>query len=134
MWPPRAALGAPGWLCLGFGNWCRHGRFVGGMVVVMSCMNTQMMNSRQDDEDHAERLAFAIEARSIELMQHGEACDPLDGFNICEAYGEATTNEKMVMAKMLVERKFDQAGILLDMITRAYWAKMANEMADGELT
>ena len=100
----------------------------------MSCYNTQMMHARQDDEDRAERLAFAIEARAAELLTHGEACDPMDGFNICEAYGEATTNEKMVMAKMLVERKFDQAGILLDMITKAYWAKMANEMADGELT
>lgn len=100
----------------------------------MSCMNTMMMNSRQNDEDRAESLAMAIEARSIELMQHGEACDPMDGFNITEAFGEATTTEKMVMAKMLVERKFDQAGILLDMITREYWAKMADEMADGELT
>ena len=99
----------------------------------MSCMNTMMMNSRQDDEDQAERLADAIEARAAELMTHGEACDPLDGFNICEAYGEATTNEKMVMAKMLVERKFDQAGILLDMITKAYWSKMADEMAEVEL-
>jgi hypothetical protein len=97
-------------------------------------MNTMMMNSRQDDEDRAESLAFAIEARAAELLTHGEACDPLDGFNICEAYGAATTNEKMVMAKMLAERKFDQAGILLDMITRAYWAKMADEMATEELT
>jgi hypothetical protein len=104
------------------------------MVVVMSCMNTMMMNSRQDDEDEAESLDFAIEARAAELLTHGEACDPLDGFNICEAYGAATTNEKMVMAKMLAERKFDQAGILLDMITRAYWAKMADEMATEELT
>ena len=100
----------------------------------MSCMNTMMMNSRQDDEDEAESLDFAIEARAAELLTHGEACDPLDGFNICEAYGAATTNEKMVMAKMLAERKFDQAGILLDMITRAYWAKMADEMATEELT
>jgi len=100
----------------------------------MSCMNTMMMNSRQDDEDEAESLYFAIEARAAELLTHGEACDPLDGFNICEAYGAATTNEKMVMAKMLAERKFDQAGILLDMITRAYWAKMADEMATEELT
>ena len=100
----------------------------------MNCMNTMMMHSRQDDEDQAERLAFAIEARAAELLTHGEACDPLDGFNICEAYGEASTNEKMVMAKMLVERKFDQVGILLDMITRAYWAKMAGEMAERELT
>lgn len=100
----------------------------------MSCMNTMMMNSRQDDEDRAERMADAIEARAAELLTHGEACDPLDGFNICEAYGEASTVEKMVMAKVLAERKFAQAGILLDMITRAYWAKMADEMATVELT
>ena len=100
----------------------------------MNCMNTMMMNSRQDDEDSAEALAFAIEARAAELLTHGEACDPLDGFNICEAYGEATNNEKMVMAKMLVEGKFDQAGILLDMITKAYWSKMADELAAEELT
>jgi hypothetical protein len=134
LWPQGAGLGTRGWLCLGFCNWCRHSRIAGRVVVVMSCINTMMMNSRQDDEDRAERLAFAIEARSIELMQHGEACDPLDGFNICLAYGEATTNEKMVMAKLLVERKFGQAGILLDMITKAYWAKMADEMAEKELT
>jgi hypothetical protein len=104
------------------------------MVVVMSCMNTMMMNSRQDDEDRAERLADAIEARAIELMQHGEACDPMDGFNITEALGEASANSKMVMGKVLAERKFDQVGILIDGISREYWAKMANEMADGELT
>ena len=97
-------------------------------------MNTMMMNSRQDDEDRAERLAFAIEARSIELMQHGEACDPMDGFNITEALGEASTNIKMVLAKVLTERKFDQAGILLDQVSREYWAKMADEMAAEELT
>ena len=100
----------------------------------MSCMNTMMMNNRQDDEDQAESLAMAIEARAAELLTHGEACDPMDGFNIAEALGEASNNEKMVMAKMLVERKFDQAGILLDMITRAYWAKMADEMAREELS
>jgi hypothetical protein len=104
------------------------------MVVVMSCMNTMMMNSRQDDEDRAESLAFAIEARAAELLTHGEACDPFDGVNICEALDESSANEKIVLGKMLVERKFDQAGILLDMITRAYWAKMADEMATEELT
>ena len=99
----------------------------------MSCMNTQMMHSRQADEDRAERLAFAIEDRAAELLKHGEACDPMDGFNICEAIGEATTNEKMVLGKVLAERKFDQAGILLDMITKSYWAKKADEMAEEEL-
>lgn len=100
----------------------------------MSCMNTMMMNARQYDEDYAEALDFAIEARAAELLTHGEACDPMDGFNIVEALGEATTNEKMVMAKVLAERKFDQAGILIDGISRAYWAKMADEMATKELT
>lgn len=100
----------------------------------MSCMNTQMMNSRQDDEDRAERLTFAIEARAAELLKYGEACDPLDGFNICEAYCETTANVKMVMAKMLAERNFEQVGSLLDMITKSYWAKMADEMAAEELT
>jgi hypothetical protein len=100
----------------------------------MSCINTMMMHARQDDEDRAERLEFAIEARAVELLTHGEACDPMDGFNIVEALGEATTNEKMVMAKVLAERKFDQAGILLDMISRAYWSKLADEMAREELS
>jgi hypothetical protein len=97
-------------------------------------MNTMMMHRRQDDEDRAERLDFAIEARAAELMQHGEACDPMDGFNIVEALGEASTNIKMVLAKVLAERKFDQVGILVDSVSREYWAKMADEMAKEELT
>ena len=100
----------------------------------MSCMNTMMMNSRQDDEDLAESLAFAIEARAAELLTHGEACDPMDGFNITEALGEASTNVKMVLAKVLAERKFDQVGILVDNVSREYWAKMADEMAREELS
>jgi len=100
----------------------------------MSCMNTMMMNARQDDEDRAERLEFAIEARAAELLTHGEACDPMDGTNITEALGEASTNVKMVLAKVLAERKFDQAGILLDHVSREYWAKMADEMAREELS
>jgi len=100
----------------------------------MSCMNTMMMNSRQDDEDQAERLDYAIDARTAELLTHGEACDPLDGFNICEAMCEATTNEKMLLGKMLAERQFDQAGILVASISQSYWAKVANEMAESELT
>jgi hypothetical protein len=103
------------------------------MVVVMSCMNTQMMNSRQSDEDRAERLRDAIDARAHELMTHGEACDPLDGFNIAEAMFEASTNVKMVLSKMLAERKFDQVGILVDMTSQDYWAKKAIEMAEEEL-
>lgn len=99
----------------------------------MSCYNTQMMNSRQADEDYAEALDFAIESRAAELLAHGEACDPLDGFNICEAMGEATTSEKMLLGKILAERQFDQAGILIASISQAYWAKMADEMATEEL-
>ena len=99
----------------------------------MSCMNTQMMHSRQSDEDRAEALEFAIEDRAAELLTHGEACDPMDGFNITEALGEASTNIKMVLGKVLAERKFDQAGILVDQVSREYWAKMADEMAREEL-
>ena len=99
----------------------------------MSCMNTQKMNSRQSDEDRAERLSDAIDARAYELMTHGEACDPMDGFNITEALGEASTNVKMVLGKVLAERKFDQVGILVDSVTRDYWGKKADEMARDEL-
>lgn len=100
----------------------------------MTCMNTMMMGRRQADDDQAERLADAIEARSVDLMRHGEACDPLDGVNVCEAMDNASANEKMVLGKVLAERKFDQVGILIDMISRTYWAKMAIEMAESELT
>ena len=99
----------------------------------MSCMNTMMMNSRQADEDRAEALEFAIEDRAAELLTHGEACDPMDGFNITEALGEASTNVKMVLSKLLVERKFDQVGLLVDSVSRDYWAKMADEIAREEL-
>jgi hypothetical protein len=104
------------------------------MVVIMSCMNTAMMGRRQADDDHAERLADSIEARSVELMKHGEVCDPLDGVNVCEAMDNASANEKMVLGKVLAERKFDQVGVLIDMISRNYWAKMAIEMAESELS
>jgi hypothetical protein len=97
-------------------------------------MNTMMMNAHQDDEDRAERLEFAIEARAAELLTHGEACDPMDGTNIVEALGEASTNTKMVLAKVLAERKFDQVGILVDSVSREYWANMADEMAREELS
>jgi hypothetical protein len=97
-------------------------------------MNTQMMNSRQADEDRAEALEFAIEARSAELMRHGEACDPFDGVNICQALDESSIAEKMVLGKVLAERKFDQVGILVDWLTKSYWGKKADEMAREELT
>jgi hypothetical protein len=97
-------------------------------------MNTMMMNSRQDDEDRAERLDLAIEVRAAELLTHGEACDPFDGVNICEALDESSANEKIVLGKVLSEGKFDQVGILVEGITKAYWAKMAEELAETELT
>ena len=100
----------------------------------MTCMNTMMMRARQANDDQAERLADAIEARAAELLTHGEACDPMDGVNICEALENASANEKMVLGKVLAERKFDQVGILVDGISRAYWAKMADELAEKEPT
>jgi hypothetical protein len=100
----------------------------------MTCMNTMMMGQRQADDDQAERLADTIEARASELLTHGEACDPMDGVNICEALENASANEKMVLGKVLAERKFDQVGILVDGISRAYWAKMADELAEKELS
>jgi len=100
----------------------------------MTCMNTMMMRGRQADDDQAERLADAIEARAAELLTHGEACDPMDGVNICEALDNASANEKMVLGKALAERKFDQVGILVDGISMVYWAKMADELAEKELT
>ena len=100
----------------------------------MSCMNTQMMNSRQADEDRAEALEFAVEARADELMTHGEVCDPFDGVNICQALDESSTAEKMVLGKVLAERRFDQVGILVDWLTKSYWGKKADEMAREELT
>jgi hypothetical protein len=96
-------------------------------------MNTQMMNSRQADEDRAEALEFAIEARAAELMAHGEACDPFDGVNICQALDESSIAEKMVLGKVLAERKFDQVGILVDWLTKSYWEKKADEIAREEL-
>jgi hypothetical protein len=38
-------LGARGWLCLGFRNWCQHGRFAGRMVVVMIDINMHRTQS-----------------------------------------------------------------------------------------
>jgi hypothetical protein len=96
-------------------------------------MNTQMMHSRQSDEDRAERLRDAIDVRAHELMNHGEACDPMDGVNICEALDESSTAEKMVLGKVLAERKFDQVGILVEWLTKSYWSKKADEMAKEEL-
>ena len=51
----------------------------------MSCMNTQMMYSRQADEDRAEAMSFAIDDRVVELMQPGEECDPFDFSSLCLA-------------------------------------------------
>jgi hypothetical protein len=95
-------------------------------------MNTQMMNSRQANEDRAEALEFAIEARSAELMTHGEACDPFCALNILEALDESTITEKMEISRLLAERKFGQFGILINSITQTYWSKLANQMAQQE--
>lgn len=100
----------------------------------MTDYNTQLMHARQDDEDAAESLQDAIAARALALIQHGEACDPLDGFNVMEAMGEATNNETIVLGYALAKREFVQAGILLDQVSREYWARKATEMAEKELS
>ena len=54
--------------------------------------------------------------------------------NLRSASTLASTILTLVLAKVLAERKFDQVGILVDSVSREYWAKMANEMAEKELT
>ena len=100
----------------------------------MSCMNTQMMNSRQDDEDRAERLAFAIEARAAELLTHGEACDPLDGINAIAALETATSIDQKFFGGLLAHGDYAGCGLWIEMLSKTYWAKMADEMAERELT
>lgn len=100
----------------------------------MSDYNTEIMHARQADEDSAEALQDAIDARAVELMQHGESCDPMDGFNVIEAMGEATNNETIVLGHVLARREFVQAGILLNQVSQAYWSKKANEQAEEELS
>jgi hypothetical protein len=97
-------------------------------------MNTQMMNSRQADEDRAEALEFAIEARAAELMTHGEACDPFDGCAMCLALDNSSINEMAVLGELLAEKKFEQVGTLLHRITSDYWSKRAYQKAKDELT
>lgn len=100
----------------------------------MSCMNTMMMHARQDDEDRAESLEFAIEARAAELMTHGEACDPIDGFNVLEAMDEATAIDKKLLGQWLATGSYDACGIWMLQISKEYWGKKADEMAREELT
>jgi hypothetical protein len=100
----------------------------------MTCMNTSMMRSRQADDDHAERLADAIEARGRELLQHGEACDPMDGHNVIEAMEAATDTDKQLLGRWLASEDYEACGFLLAEISKEYWAKMADELAEKELT
>ena len=100
----------------------------------MSCMNTMMMNARQDDEDRAESLADAIEARAAELLMHGEACDPMDGFNVLEAMDEATAIDKKLLGQWLAIGSYDACGIWMLQISKEYWGKKADEMAREELS
>jgi hypothetical protein len=99
----------------------------------MSCMNTMMMNSRQSDEDRAEALEFAIEARAAELMTHGEVCDPMDGFNVLEAMDEATATDKKLLGQWLATGSYDGCGLWMIQISKEYWGKKADEMARDEL-
>ncbi len=99
----------------------------------MSCMNTMMMHSRQADEDRAEALDFAIEARAAELMTHGEACDPFNCFSLCLALEDSSIDDMEVLGKLLAEKKFEQAGTLLCKITNNHWSEKAYQMAQQEL-
>jgi len=99
----------------------------------MSCMNTQMMHSRQADEDRAERRAFSIDDRVVELMQPGEECDPFDFSSLCLALEDSSNDEMAMLGKLLAEKKFEQAGTLLYRITSNHWSEKAYEMAEQEL-
>lgn len=98
----------------------------------MSCMNTQMANARQDDEDQADRRAYAVESRSVELMCAGEDCDPCEGCNVAEALDEAHYSSKKVLGDLIREGKFADAGIFLRGLSHAYWAAKADEQAQKE--
>ena len=100
----------------------------------MTCMNTSMMGQRQADDDHAEHLADAIEARGRELLQHGEACDPMDGHNVIEAMEAATDTDKQLLGKWLASGDYAACGLWMAAISKEYWAKMADELAEKELT
>lgn len=98
----------------------------------MSCMNTLMANRRQDDEDRAERLADATDARSVELMEPGEDCDPCEGCNVAEALDEASGKEQQILGQLIRDGKFAEAGIFLRGISHTYWAAKALEQAQEE--
>jgi hypothetical protein len=96
-------------------------------------MNTQMMNSRQYDEDRAEALEFAIEDRAAELLTHGEACDPMDGHNVIEAMESATPIDKKLLGQWLATGDYAACGLWMTMISIDYFSKKADEMARDEL-
>lgn len=96
-------------------------------------MNTQMMHERQQDEDSAENLRDAIDARSKELLNPGESCDPLDGHSVIEAMEAATDIDKTILGRWLANGTYDACGMWMTMISHEYWAKRANEMAEEEL-
>jgi len=100
----------------------------------MTCMNTLMMGQRQDDDDQAERLADAIESRGRELLQHGEACDPMDGHNVIEAMEAATDTDKQLLGRWLASEYYAACGLFMAEISKGYWAKKADELAKKELT
>ncbi len=98
----------------------------------MSCMNTQMANARQDDEDRAEARAFAVEDRATELITPGQDCDPCEGCNVAEALDEAPYSSKKVLGDLIREGKFADAGIFLRGLSHAYWAAKADQQAQEE--
>jgi hypothetical protein len=57
IWPHRAALGACGWVCLGFRDWCWLGHHFGCLVVIVNCCD-EYGNCRQG-HDCPVRIAHA---------------------------------------------------------------------------
>ena len=100
----------------------------------MSCMNTMMMRGRQSDDDFGESREYAIEARAAELLEPGEDCDPMDGFNVIEAMEAATNIDKKLLGDWLATGDYAACGLWMSMISKAYWTKKADEQAEEELT
>lgn len=100
----------------------------------MYCMNTQMMNQRQYDEDMAESRYEAAESRAIELMAAGEDCDPCDAYNLSEALSEANHDAMKALSQLMREGKYADAAIFIKGISHTYWSEVAEEQAWSELS
>jgi hypothetical protein len=100
----------------------------------MSDYNTMMMRGLQSDDDLGESREYAIEARAAELLAPGEDCDPMDGFNVIEAMEYATNTDKKLLGDWLATGDYSTCGLWMSTISKAYWAKRADEQAEEELT